>query len=188
MGKLEDAVKKLQKRMPSKARFVDVGVFDAEVASYAAIHEYGSVQTVTPKQSLYLKAQLGLNPQFGGAGPNPGATLVTPARPVFGATFRAKNKDWTDKVQRVLKYFGTDEAAVDKSLRMVGQIAAEDLKETITNGGTKEERFAPRSEMTKAIYANQSKGKKKDGTGNVNSETPLRLSGQYLNSISFEMR
>lgn len=182
MGKLEDAVSRLAKKVPKSAQFVDVGISDSSVAAYAAIQEFGCVQTVTPKQSAYLRYLLG------GKGPKPGTVLIIPERPFMRATFRARHDGWTEAIQAGIRAFGTTGEGVRKALMLAGQTASEDIRETIENGGTTEERFPPRAELTHAIYAARSKGHRKDGSGNIDKDTPLQFSGDLISKIGYRLR
>lgn len=174
---LEERIKKLAKKYESdKVQYVKVGISDPEVATYASYIEYGWVQRVTPKQAKYL--------QYAGAGDiKAGATLINPPRPIFGATFSAEKNKWAKLVAKSLPK--TD---VLTTLKRLGLQAQNDLVMTIANGGTSKEQFAPRADMTMALYKKAAEGHRTNGTkGNFKERKPLVYSGALLNSIGYEI-
>lgn len=175
---IEERIKHLVKKYESdKPKYVKVGIFDSEIATYASYVEYGWTQTVTKAQSYFLKTQIG---RFA---PPPGATIYNPPRPIFRGTFASEHSKWTKAITKALK--NSDEIT---ALKTVGLIAQSDLKATIATGGTSKQKFKPRAELTILMYANQAKGHKTNKTpGNIKTRKPLVLTGAMLNAIGVEI-
>ena len=174
---------------------VEVGVADASIAPYATYVEYGWVQRVTGKQSLFLSNAIGKpvprredgKPNFQAAAIKPGMALVNPPRPFLRGTMAAEAPKWRETAKKALHKTLDKE----KALAILGRQAADDVRMTITSGGTSKETFPERSPLTMALYKplNKSRGKKGGrGAGNVSTSKPLVLTGKLMNSIGFELK
>ena len=93
-GKVTQRLEGLAKQYGNRAaKVVEVGVTDASIAEYAQYVEFGWVQRVTPKQSLFLSGAIGRpvpmgdrgQPDFANAAIKPGVALVNPPRPFLRA-------------------------------------------------------------------------------------------------------
>lgn len=78
----------------------------------------------------------------------------------------------------------------EKALAILGRQAADDVRMTITSGGTSKEKFPERSSLTLELYRQraESKGRKSKGGGNLSTAKPLVLTGKLLNSIGYEVK
>lgn len=167
-------------------RFVEIGVTNKPtIATYAAYNEFGWAQTVTKRQSGFLRNRYGLAIM-------PGMHLVCPPRPFLGGTARAEGKKWAKLLGATLKVRGIE--SLDDALLMVGQIAQQDVKTTIANNGTSKEKFPDRSEVTLAIYSQQDtetdsgRPRERDSTGGLDREQALVKTGTLLASIGYWLR
>lgn len=161
------------------ATVAHVGIIDdPEIATIASYQEYGWVQTVTAKQAAMFRHKIG-------AGPAAGSTLTLPARPFFRGTIQAESKHWADTYKRAYKVYGPGNA--HKALLATAMKAAEDIRQTLINGGTSLEKFPDRAPLTKRLYAAEAAGHERDGTGNIDSDQPLIKSGALLNSIGYQL-
>lgn len=180
---LAECLQKIKNRVLSvknKGKTCLVGITDPAIATYASFNEFGWVQSVTPKQQVYLSAH--------GAGeytPKVGNALVNPPRPFMHATFLANAKKWQKAAKNAKKVLGI--ADPEQMLSLIGQKAVNDIQDTIKNAGNEIMSFAERAPMTMRMYENQSAGKKKDGTGGVSGSKPLTLSGRMIASVHFEI-
>lgn len=163
-----------------KGRTVLVGITDPQIATYASYNEFGWVQEVTPKQTVFFAHQ-----GMGEFTPGPGHSLVSPPRPFMHATFLANAKKWQKAAKNAKKVLGI--ADPEQVLSLIGQKAVNDIQDTIKNAGNEIMSFAERAPMTMRMYENQSAGKKKDGTGGVSGSKPLTLSGRMIASVHFEI-
>lgn len=162
-----------------------VGVMTPDIATYAMYLEYGWVQQVTPAQNAYLNAQLGRahQQQF--------TTLYMPPRPFMRSTYAEKKKEWIEKFRSVL----LNTLDVDQALGIMGQLAVDDIKETIIRAGTDKGAFPRRSPLTMALFeaqgeiAKSRKAKKgKNLPSNVTTDKPLILSGKLVGSITWKLQ
>ena len=175
-----EQLKKLDKLKGIGKKKVVVGIFDREIAQYAVYVEYGWVQRTTVKQAAFLNWVLG---GYAKAGIKPGIALVNPPRPFLGGTFLAEHDNWKKILQNALKRDWDPE----KALTLVGQKAAEDVRQTIIKGGTSDEEFPRRSPLTLALLQAQSTSHKASTPSATATDKPLQLSGALLNSITFEV-
>ena len=169
---------------------VEVGVADASIAPYATYVEYGWVQRVTGKQSLFLSNAIGKpvprredgKPNFQAAAIKPGVALVNPPRPFLRGTMAAEAPKWRETAKKALHK--------EKALAILGRQAADDVRMTITSGGTSKEKFPERASLTLELYRQkaESKGRKSKGGGNLMTAKPLVLTGKLLNSIGYEVK
>lgn len=183
--KLEDTVKKLAEKYGilnnKNLKTVSVGIInDPEIVKYAKVYEYGGIQTVTGKQSEWLYH----NTPKGTPVPYPGGMLVQPARPFLRATAAVKVYAWKQELKEALKRFNGDTA---KALSYLGQIAATDIKETINNATVGNITFERRKPLTQAIYKEQIKGHKTDGTANMKGDKPGKKTGAMLDAINYQL-
>lgn len=163
-----------------EATRVDVGILDdPELATIGAWQEYGWQQRVTPNQARWFQRHRIPHP------PTAGAVLTLPPRPFIGSTVRAESKNWGYVYGKALKMYGIDHAP--NALIAVGIKAAEDIKDTLINGGTREEKFERRSTLTQELYKRQAEGHNTDGTGNIEGDKPLVKTGALLNSIGYQL-
>ena len=89
--KLATLAKPAEKGTAFKVGIID----DPEVATYAAYNEFGWVQRVTPKQSVYLSGRLNYSVKkngFANAPIKPGMTLSSSPRPFLRGTADAKKE------------------------------------------------------------------------------------------------
>ena len=103
--KLATLAKPAEKGTAFKVGIID----DPEVATYAAYNEFGWVQRVTPKQSVYLSGRLNYSVKkngFANAPIKPGMTLSSPPRPFLRGTADAKKEDWRDLIAQGIKTIG----------------------------------------------------------------------------------
>ncbi len=179
-GKIQDIADRILKTASDtqNARYVKVGITDEDVAEYAVYQEFGWVQSVTDRQSKFFFAANGVFVP-------PGSALVLPPRPTFRATFAAENQKWRKIVQSGLKKFGVSRIA--EVLALAGMAAANDLRATITNGGTSQGKFPERSDLTMALYSNRTAGRKKSGPSNLTTRKPLIKTGRFLHSIDYQV-
>lgn len=163
-------------------RTVHVGVFDREVAEYATYVEYGWTQRTTRKQARYFQ-MLGIP-----CPPRAGGTLVMQPRPFLRATTLEKQKEWLALLGRV--YANTHDAT--RSLALVGEQAAQDIRDTLVMGGTASKKFDKRKPMTMSLLELESRGKKASNgsvaVSNSNTEKPLVRTGLLLKSISYKIQ
>ena len=178
--KSSEPLKKLDKLKGIGKKKVVVGIFDREIAQYAVYVEYGWVQRTTVKLAAFLNWALG---GYAKAGIKPGIALVNPPRPFLGGTFLAEHDNWKKILQNALKR----DLDPEKALTLVGQKAAEDVRQTIIKGGTSDEEFPRRSPLTLALLQAQSAGHKVSTLSATATDKPLQLSGALLNSITFEV-
>jgi hypothetical protein len=173
---------------------VEVGVADASIAPYATYVEYGWVQRVTGKQSLFLSNAIGKpvprredgKPNFQAAAIKPGMALVNPPRPFLRGTMAAEAPKWRETAKKALHKTLDKE----KALAILGRQAADDVRMTITSGGTSKEKFPERSSLTMELYRQkaEAKGRKGKGGGNLTTAKPLVLTGKLMNSIGFQVK
>lgn len=151
----------------------------SEVATYL---EFGWSQNVTLKQSRYFHINYDM-------GLKKGTTLINPPRPIFRATASANESKW-QKIGKNLCKDITDAPyeKIEQALRVIGQIAVQDVMETIRNGGTSQEKFAKRSGFTQELYKKQLQGHKTNGTpNNMETDRPLTKQGWLMQSIKFDL-
>lgn len=80
----------------------NVGIIDnPEIAQYAVYNGYGWVQRVTPRQAGFFRHNFGINLK-------PNNTLMSPPRPFFRATIRAKRREWEETMSKSIKSVGID--------------------------------------------------------------------------------
>lgn len=175
-----EPLKKLDKLKGFGKKKVVVGIFNREIAQYAVYVEYGWVQRTTVKQAAFLNWVLGRNFENG---IKPGIALVNPPRPFLGGTFLAEHDNW----KKILKNDLKRNRDPEKALTLVGQKAAEDVRQTIIKGGTSDEKFPSRSPLTLALLQAQSAGHRVSKPSATATDKPLQLSGALLNSIAFEV-
>lgn len=200
-GNIARQIEKVAKQYDQpNAREVEVGVTDASIAEYAQYVEFGWVQSVTPKQSLYLSNAIGQPVPFENGQPvwkeaaiKPGSALVNQPRPFLRGTLAAEQGKWRETLRKALHKF--QDSAI--ALAVLGTVAAQDVQETITRGGTSKERFPERSSLTMALYEAAATGGKKKGKkarkgqsakSNTATTQPLIYSGALLHSIGFEVK
>jgi hypothetical protein len=173
---------------------VEVGVADASIAPYATYVEYGWVQRVTGKQSLFLSNAIGKpvprredgKPNFQAAAIKPGMALVNPPRPFLRGTMAAEAPKWRETAKKALHKTLDKE----KALAILGRQAADDVRMTITSGGTSKGKFPERASLTMELYRQkaEAKGRKGKGGGNLTTAKPLVLTGKLMNSIGFQVK
>lgn len=197
-GKVTQRLEGLAKQYGNRAaKVVEVGVTDASIAEYAQYVEFGWVQRVTPKQSLFLSGAIGRpvplsdrgRPDFSKAAIKPGTALVNPPRPFLRGTLVAEQEKWKGVLKKALQ--GLQDPA--SALTVLGTVAAQDVQATIASGGTTKEKFQERAPLTMELYAAQSAGRKTGGkkhSSKASSATtqPMVLSGALLHSIAFEVK
>lgn len=175
-----EPLKKLDKLKGVGKKKVVVGIFDRKIAQYAVYVEYGWVQRTTAKQATFLNGVLGRNFENG---IKPGIALVNPPRPFLGGTFLAEHDNWKKILQNALKRDWDPE----KALKLVGERAFEDVRQTITKGGTSDEDFPRRSPLTMALLKAQSTEHRVSTQSATATDQPLQLSGDLLNSITYKV-
>lgn len=121
-------------------------------------------------------------------------TARTPERPFFRNTIAERKTEWAKLAGKFMQANGGD---VRQSLSDLGQIAVDDIKETITNGN-----FAPNSEVTKllkyrfptsparvtaAAYYKAVRDVQKGKTVVSNHDKPLQWSDTMRDSIKYEV-
>lgn len=180
-----NAFKKLSEKIKADSnKKLEVGIMIPDIATIGMYLEYGWVQSVTSKQGHYLSAQLGLPPN------SKFTTLYMPPRPFMRDTYAKRRSDWTAKFKsRFLKTFD-----IQHSLGIMGQMATDDIKETIRNAGIPAGSFEKRSKLTMALLearGEMDKAKKSKGKGllpnNVMTTKPLTLSGVLQSSITWKV-
>lgn len=183
--KMRVAIDKLKKKLASQLKdgqHVNVGVNNnSEVATYATYLEYGWTQRVTSKQAAFFKATLGYE-----NAPKEGSILVMPARPTFHSTATLRAKPWADIVGAIIR---NAKGSYNSStiLTTVGSVAMSDIKQTIAQGGTSEQAFAPRSPLTMRMLEYRARSTGHAVGGNSATTKPLVLSGKFLNSITYQI-
>lgn len=121
-------------------------------------------------------------------------TARTPARPFFRNTIAERKTEWARLAGKFMQANGGD---VRQSLSYLGQIAVEDIKQTIINGN-----FAPNSEVTKllkyrfptsparvtaAAYYKAVRDVQQGKTVVSNHDKPLQWSTTMRDSIKYEV-
>lgn len=121
-------------------------------------------------------------------------TATIPPRPFFRNTIAEHKDEWPQQAAEMLEANGGD---VRQSLSDLGQIAVDDIKETITNGN-----FAPNSEVTKllkyrfptsparvtaAAYYKAVRDVQQGKTVVSNHDKPLQWSDTMRDSIKYEV-
>lgn len=121
-------------------------------------------------------------------------TARTPARPFFRNTIAERKTEWARLAGKFMQANGGD---VRQSLSYLGQIAVEDIKQTIINGN-----FAPNSEVTKllkyrfptsparvtaAAYYKAVRDVQQGKTVVSNHDKPLQWSDTMRDSIKYEV-
>lgn len=190
-------IQRIRERYDRKgATHVEVGVTDPEIAKYATFVEFGWVQRVTGKQSIFLSNAIGKpvprreggKPNFQAAAIKPGMALVNPPRPFLRGTMAAEAPKWRETAKKALQKTRDKE----KALAILGRQAADDVRMTITSGGTSKEKFPERSSLTLELYRQRAEAKgrkgKSKGGGNFMTAKPLVLTGKLLNSIGYEVK
>lgn len=189
--KLATLAKPAEKGTAFKVGIID----DPEVATYAAYNEFGWVQRVTPKQSVYLSGRLNYSVKkngFANAPIKPGMTLSSPPRPFLRGTADAKKEEWRDLIAQGIKTIGVQQ--LPKIIELVARQAQVDVQETIKNNGTDKQKFPDRSPLTKELYAGKfsttSSGRKRkiEGDSGAGRDKALFLSGTLLQSIGYEIK
>lgn len=182
MQKAVDKLKQDMQQAIKGATKVEVGITDPAVAEYATYVEFGWVQRVTPKQSLFFAGRGVSHP------PKAGNSLVNPARPFFRGTIAQRAEHWNKLLKKYVKANGID--SLQSGLMLAAQEAQADIVETITRGQVVGggETFAERSNLTMELYANESADKSKDGTGTVDTRKPLEKSGDLVRSIGWRFK
>ena len=163
------------------ARTIEIGVTDEHVATYAAWVEYGWEQRVTPKQQ-YFFARKGVS-----IVPKAGGSLSNPARPFFRETIATHSPTWQKIFLNYLRVYGY--GSIIDALTLVGNEAKADFQETIANGrviGGKV--FERRRPLTLEMYAMETNGHKTDGSGSLETDQPLKKTGDLFNSIGWRFK
>ena len=121
-------------------------------------------------------------------------TARTPARPFFRNTIAERKTEWA---RLAGKFMQANDGDVRQSLSYLGQIAVEDIKQTIINGN-----FAPNSEVTKllkyrfptsparvtaAAYYKAVRDVQQGKTVVSNHDKPLQWSDTMRDSIKYEV-
>ncbi|WP_455027208.1 hypothetical protein [Neisseria elongata] len=121
-------------------------------------------------------------------------TARTPARPFFRNTIAERKTEWARLAGKFMQANGGD---VRQSLSYLGQVAVEDIKQTIINGN-----FAPNSEVTKllkyrfptsparvtaAAYYKAVRDVQQGKTVVSNHDKPLQWSTTMRDSINYEV-
>ena len=121
-------------------------------------------------------------------------TATIPPRPFFRNTIAERKTEWARLAGKFMQANGGD---VRQSLSDLGQIAVDDIKETITNGN-----FAPNSEVTKllkyrfptsparvtaAAYYKAVRDVQQGKTVVSNHDKPLQWSTTMRDSIKYEV-
>lgn len=174
---------------------IRVGVTKEDVVDYARYVEFGWVQRVTAKQSLFLSAAIGRpvpnradgRPAFSAAAVKVGTSLVNPPRPFLRGTLSAEGKKWAAILKNKLAQTGDPDQALDA----VGAVAVGDIMNTIASGGTSKEKFEKRSPLTMALLkasaeGHDARGRNAAGKSNSTTDQPLVLNGNLLNSIGYK--
>lgn len=189
--KLATLAKPAEKGTAFKVGIID----DPEVATYAAYNEFGWVQRVTPKQSVYLSGRLNYSVKkngFANAPIKPGMTLSSPPRPFLRGTADAKKEEWSDLIAQGIKTIGVQQ--LPKIIELVARQAQVDVQETIKNNGTDKQKFPDRSPLTKELYEGKfsttSSGRKRkiESDSGAGRDKALLLSGTLLQSIGYEIK
>jgi len=128
----------------------------SEVASVAMFHEFGTKQTVTPKQAGYLGA-MGLHVK-------PGKTLVTPARPFMSTSFDEAQSDLNILRNKLYIAIVKGKTTTILALKIMGEFMTARTKKKI-----KEIKSPPLHPFTIA---------------NKKSSKPLIDTGQMINSVN----
>lgn len=183
--KMTVAIEKLKKKLESqlvKGQHVNVGVNNnSEIATYATYLEYGWVQTVTARQEAFFRATI--DPKNA---PHTGSTLVMPARPTFHSTVLANSNKWVNIARFTMKNTqGPYNSAV--ILATVGAVAMSDIKATIAQGGNTKQTFAERSDLTMLMLQYRAETTGHKAGGNTATRKPLVLTGNFLNSITYQI-
>lgn len=152
-----------------------IGVNDPYVAEYATYLEYGWVQAVTTKQRGYFLKNFDYPLKEG-------STLYNPPRPFLRGTLTANATDW---VECLKTYFGDGRRGLKNALIFLGENARADIQETLKRGGTKEDTFPLRSEMTLALAEAEQMNHATDGSGFGNRAEAGVKSTRLLNSIVY---
>ena len=176
------ALKAVQARVEASAQKqtkVNVGVADRAVAPYARWLEYGWVQRVTVNQSRFLTLASGQVIA-------PGTALVMPPRPTFRATITAERDKWTQAFNGACAHYGPE--GLRDALQIVAIMAQQDIKTTIANGGTRNQKFEERHDLTMLLYQREIKRKfkSKPTGGSMTTRQPLVKTGAFMDSIAWE--
>ena len=164
-----NAFKKLSEKLKADSnKKLEVGIMIPDIATIGMYLEYGWTQSVTSKFT----------------------TLYMPPRPFMRATYAQKRMDWQEKFRsRFLKTFD-----ITHSLGVMGQMATDDIKQTIREAGIPAGSFPKRSELTMALMqarGEMDKAKKAKGKGTlpntVMTTKPLTLSGVLQSSITWKV-
>lgn len=168
---LADSIAKAKKE-------VRIGIIGkGKIAEYARYLEYGWVQQVTPKQSMWFKGKHNIGVQTGSA-------LFNPPRPFLRQTFIDCSGKWFKIGANVFRMSKGD---LEKSLQMMGMLAVQDIQETIRNNGTATHKFPLRSPLTMAMLQADDEGKGDGTVSNSNRQEALMRTGMLLKNISFEI-
>lgn len=179
---LAQVVLELQERVEQQmgqVTAVEVGVLDAEIATYASFVEFGWAQRVTPKQARWFIHQGVAHP------PKTGSALINPARPFMRSTVAACSKEWANLFARAIKKQGIEN--IKAALSLVGMQASADIRQTLVDGGTKLDTFDRRAKLTMELYEREAKGHASDGSGNMHTDKPLVKTGSLLNAIGYQL-
>lgn len=174
-GNLNRLIKKVEAGQNKK---VCIGILhDSRLAPIATYLEFGWVQQVTDKQAKYFGAQ-GIHLKVG----NP---LYNPPRPFLRGTYAECKEKWA----RIATNSFSRDFDVERALVFVGEIATNDIKDSINQGGANGEKFADRSPMTMELYTRfaDSVGIA-DGSKSTSTDTkPLYASGALYSAITYEI-
>lgn len=159
----------------TKAPRLNVGVNNAEVATYAQYLEYGWVQRVTPKQAGFFRGVHGVNLPVG-------TVLTNPPRPFLRDTATAEGENWG----RLFRQAFIDLGSAEKAIKFLGLHAPADVKETLSKAGTSLGDFPLRSPLTLLMAKNNHNPKgrnRKDSTGTLERAEAGISSGKLERSI-----
>lgn len=177
--------KKIMERLNDIPKHAEakIGVFDADIAEYAAYNEFGWAQQVTGRQSSYLRHAFGVNVREGN-------TLMSPPRPFLRATASAKAEQWAKTFRDGMAHGVPFRVA----LEAVARQAQVDIQQTIIHNGVDGgQKFPKRSPLTLAIYAakdaNTPSGRKRKIEGDSGSarDDALYKTGALLHAISYKL-
>lgn len=167
--KIEDICRKLRR---DASKVVFVGILDEPaVATYGMYVEFGWTQRVTAKQHYAFRAWWGINRPIG-------SVLYNPPRPFMRGTLAAQRTTWRDLAAN---YLVMHDWNIVNSLAFIGQVATNDVKQTIATGqvtGTNYT-FPLRSDFTMTAYAARGAGHRVTN-GNITTRKPLVLTGAMM--------
>lgn len=185
LSQLEKLTADLEKAAPHE---VTIGIEDKQGPSgvstvkYGNFFEFGWVQRTTGKQAAYLSTATGKNIV-------PNSTLASPPRPFFRGTVEAEGHKWVKHLKKAIQHYSIDNilTAHQQALELVGMEAVDDIRNTLSSGGTRNLKFPPRSPLTMALYQAIAAGHQKDGSGNYSTMQPGVVTGTLLKAIAFQV-